>query len=366
MSDEEVRRENEHGESSEVVPATELSRALQELLERVEAEAITLRLDREGVQRWVLAPFEEDAVEPGIARIDATELSKRATTLLAEVDATSQPIVVERKGRAVAVLRPSAHVTAGAPPALQTHETPPAVPTSDTSEEPGDDKGRLHGMELGILLLAIAAAVFAALPLPAVRIGLGVAIVVLAWRRLVRAPLRDAIQAFAVVAAVVFLVLTIVTNGDDEAGNKAEEPPASTRPADQPTGNVSAPSPRNEASPGKVLQVDNRVTSGMKMAEDPSPTSLTTKAIAYCGKRGCNIPNTERQTGGSYDAAVCQRRGEEISNGNDGSPTDDKNPLLDSSDRYYGVRLEATDTFGYVNEVWIARRQRGGLGLPPC
>lgn len=157
------------------------------------------------------------------------------------------------------------------------------------------------------------------------------------------------------------IVFLITTSGDDE-GDRGGTPP----PTNQPAGNVSAPPPRNEASPGRVLQVDNRVTEGMKMAEDPSRTSLTTKAIAFCGKRGCNIPNTERQTGDSYDAAVCQRRGEVITNGNKGSPIDDKNPLLDSSDIYYGVKLKATDTFGYVSEIWIAPHQRGGLGLPRC
>lgn len=203
-------------------------------------------------------------------------------------------------------------------------------------------------------LLAAAGIVFAALGLPALKIGLGLAILVLVWRRIARAPRRDVLQALAAICAVVFLILMIVET-DDQAidGSRANETP-------------SAPAPRHEAWPGKVIVVDNRVTSGKRMREDKEPARLTTKPVAGCERRGCDIPNTERVSGHSFNAAVCQRRGEEITNGDNNSSADDDNPRLVTSTRYYGVRLMASDTFGYVNEVWIARRDRGGLGLPTC
>jgi hypothetical protein len=203
-------------------------------------------------------------------------------------------------------------------------------------------------------VVGAAGIVFAALALPAPKIGLGLAIVVLVWRRIAKAPRRDILQALAVISGVVFLVLSVARTNDEatDSGRASE-----TR---------SAAPPRNEASPGKVIVVDNRVTSGKKMREDEEPARLTTKPVANCERRGCDIANTERESGDAFDAAVCQRRGEEITNGDNTSLADDDNPGLVTSTRYYGVRLKASDTFGYVNEVWIARRDRGGLGLPTC
>lgn len=200
-------------------------------------------------------------------------------------------------------------------------------------------------------LLAAAGVVFAALGLPPLNIGLGLAILVVVWRRIVSAPRRDPLQALAVVCAVVFFVLLVI-GADDKATHGNETP--------------SAAPPRHEASPGQVIVVDNRVTSGKRMREDKDPARLTTKPVAHCERRGCDIPNTERESGHAFNAAVCQRRGEEITNGDNSSSADDDNPKLVTSTRYYGVRLKASDTFGYVNEVWIARRDRGGLGLPTC
>ena len=115
----------------------------------------------------------------------------------------------------------------------------------------------------------------------------------------------------------------------------------------------------------KVITVDNRVTNGMSMREDPTPARLTTQPWTFCTSRGCNIYGTERTTGQTYDKAVCQAWGERTTNGNDQSPVDDANPALFESSRYYGVRL-GDGTFGYVSEVWIAAQDRGGLWLPLC
>lgn len=115
----------------------------------------------------------------------------------------------------------------------------------------------------------------------------------------------------------------------------------------------------------KVITVDNRVTNGMSMREDPTPARLTTQPWTFCTTRGCNIYGTERTTGQTYDKAVCQAWGERTTNGNDHSAVDDANPALFESSRYYGVRL-GDGTFGYVSEVWIAAQDRGGLWLPLC
>jgi surface antigen len=142
------------------------------------------------------------------------------------------------------------------------------------------------------------------------------------------------------------------------AGNGPGSPPApSPTPAPAPT---PAPGP-----PRKVITVDNRVTNGAGMREDTTPARLLTKPWILCGSRGCNINGTERGSGGTYDAAVCQTFGERTTNGHDGSSSDDANPELFSSTRYYGVRL-GDGTFGYVSEVWIRAADRGGLGLPAC
>ena len=78
-----------------------------------------------------------------------------------------------------------------------------------------------------------------------------------------------------------------------------------------------------------------------------------------------HIGGTERSSGQTYDAAVCQTGGERTTNGNDSSAADDANPERFESTRYYGVRL-SNGTFGYVSEVWIRAADRGGLGLPGC
>ena len=114
-----------------------------------------------------------------------------------------------------------------------------------------------------------------------------------------------------------------------------------------------------------VITVDNRVTNGSGMREDTTPVRLTTKPWINCGSRACNIVGTERSSGGTYDAAICQTVGERTTNGHDGSSADDANPELYESTRYYGVRL-GDGTFGYVSEVWIRAADRGGLGLPNC
>lgn len=201
-------------------------------------------------------------------------------------------------------------------------------------------------------LIALAGVVFTAVALPFTNLCIGLAvlsIIVLVWRQLERAPLLDPFQVGAAVVLLLSVVALLVSVISD--GGKEKE--------------LSAPDPQHEASPGKVIRVYNKVTSGLRMREDTDPATLTTKPVAFCGARNCVIPGTNRETGGTYDAAACQRQGELITNGDDTRKVDDNNPGLFTSSRYYGVRLDE-DTFGYVSEVWIDPKDRGGLGLPTC
>jgi hypothetical protein len=114
-----------------------------------------------------------------------------------------------------------------------------------------------------------------------------------------------------------------------------------------------------------TLTIDNRVANGRVMREDDQPVVLTSRPWNRCGDRGCNISGTNRWSGGVYDGAVCQTRGESMTNGNDtaGGSADDDNPDRYSSVLFYGVRLSNGKT-GYVSEVWV--RERGGRSLPTC
>ena len=114
-----------------------------------------------------------------------------------------------------------------------------------------------------------------------------------------------------------------------------------------------------------TLTIDNRVADGAVMVEDGQPVVLTSRPWNHCGPRGCNISATDRWSGGVYDRAVCQTRGESMTNGNDNAngSADDDNPDRYSSVLFYGVRLR-NGTTGYVSEVWV--RERGGRSLPAC
>jgi len=323
----------------EVVGLVELSRALGRLLDPTSRKEDVVGVECDGVVRWEFVVLAKGSTPPPEATpLAVHEVSARTLEVLNEVDSSGRPVTLEEDGQAVAVLRPTAYVA----PETQVHDPAPRPPP----DAPARDSNSVGAREAVLTLVAVGSVVFAALDLPPLLIGLGVAIIVLVWRRMAGAPLRDPLQAGAAVAALALLVLLVVGR--------------------QTLPKASAPPPRKEASPGRVIVVDNRVTSGNEMREDKFPTSLTTRPVAHCGTRGCNITNTERETGGGYDAAVCQRRGERITNGDDSSRADDDNPRLFASTAYYGVRLKATDTFGYVSEVWIAPRYRGGLNLPAC
>lgn len=123
----------------------------------------------------------------------------------------------------------------------------------------------------------------------------------------------------------------------------------------------SAPPPNPEVT----LLVHNKVTNGPTAMREDTPAYLSTVAQNSCRSNGCAVGGTDRNTGGTYAPAVCQTSGARTTNGNDGSSSDDGNPGLYTSSRWYGVRL-ASGSLGYISEVWIDPSQRGGAGLPAC
>ena len=75
-------------------------------------------------------------------------------------------------------------------------------------------------------------------------------------------------------------------------------------------------------------------------------------------------PGPELETGDRLEV-VCQTTGERTTNGNDGDPADDVNPILHTSRLWYGARLD-DGSLGYLSETWLSPLDRGGLALPRC
>lgn len=113
-----------------------------------------------------------------------------------------------------------------------------------------------------------------------------------------------------------------------------------------------------------TVTVQNLVTAGALGSREDTPAYLSTVPQNACRPRGCAVPGTDMNTGDRL-AVVCQTTGERTTNGNDGDPADDTNPLLADSRLWYGVRLD-DGSIGYLSEIWLSPIDRGGLGLPRC
>ncbi|MDX8149520.1 hypothetical protein SK854_45875 [Lentzea sp. BCCO 10_0061] len=109
---------------------------------------------------------------------------------------------------------------------------------------------------------------------------------------------------------------------------------------------------------------DNRVTNGPTQMREDSPAYLSTQTLARCRSLGCAIPGTEFGSGRTL-RAVCQVIGAELTNGDRTEPSDDNNPGLFTSNRWYRIQWNAS-TSGYLSEVWLRSSDRGGAGLPMC
>jgi hypothetical protein len=114
----------------------------------------------------------------------------------------------------------------------------------------------------------------------------------------------------------------------------------------------------------KTVEIYNKVTRGLGMAEDPKPLRLFFSP-ELCTSRGCVLPGIELRTGNKIDV-VCQTAGQKMTNGDETTRADDKNPQLVEDDPiWYGVRT-TKGRLVYFSEVWAHPRDRGGLGLTDC
>jgi hypothetical protein len=141
------------------------------------------------------------------------------------------------------------------------------------------------------------------------------------------------------------------TGGDTPSTSSGPGPTQGTTP--------STPPPPNE----RPVTVDNRVTNGVGMRED-TPAYLSSVTQNYCKRDGCALAGTDMSSGARI-TAICQTAGVRTTNGHDGNVSDDTNPELYSSTRWYGIRW-SDGRFGYLSEVWLKAADRGGLGLPNC
>ncbi|MFE2823258.1 hypothetical protein [Streptomyces sp. NPDC059271] len=175
----------------------------------------------------------------------------------------------------------------------------------------------------------------------------------------------------------------VPTTAEPEHSTEAPPPtptvaPTATSPAGTPTATAPEPvaspvtsAPENKPEhPSAHVTVDNRVTNGpTQMREDTAHLAyLSTKAVKFCKRQdsdhNCAVSGTDMGSGAAL-TAECYTNGERVTNGMDQDTLDDHNPGLYESTLWYRIRWSDGRT-GYLSEVWLARADRGGAGLPPC
>jgi hypothetical protein len=114
----------------------------------------------------------------------------------------------------------------------------------------------------------------------------------------------------------------------------------------------------------RTVTVYNRVANGPTAMREDTPAYLSTVTRNYCKRDGCSLAGTDMGTGARI-TAYCQTFGSRTTNGWDANPSDDSNPNLYASTRWYGIRWGDGRT-GFLSEVWIQASDRGGLGMPAC
>ncbi|MFG1637487.1 helix-turn-helix domain-containing protein [Pseudonocardia alni] len=113
-----------------------------------------------------------------------------------------------------------------------------------------------------------------------------------------------------------------------------------------------------------VVTVQNKVALGAEdLVEDSGPAYLSSRAIAFCGTRGCREDGTD-VVSGALLPATCTVVGERMWNHNLDSPAA-RNPHRVESELWYRVSWPDGRS-GYLSEVYLEPASRGGLGLPAC
>ncbi|WP_433342092.1 hypothetical protein [Micromonospora sp. CA-111912] len=114
-----------------------------------------------------------------------------------------------------------------------------------------------------------------------------------------------------------------------------------------------------------TIVVQNKVAVGASgIAEDSTPAYLSSKPVSFCARRGCKVPGTEVWSG-TILVARCWTRGATLTNRDLTSTGIENNPAGVSSDLWYEVVLH-DDRAGYLSEVYVEARHRGGLRLLEC
>jgi hypothetical protein len=100
------------------------------------------------------------------------------------------------------------------------------------------------------------------------------------------------------------------------------------------------------------------------LTEDTTPAYISAKTLPRCGTRGCKLPGTEFWSGAVLPA-VCVAQGVTMHNYDLTDPAALQNAEHVSSPLWYRVRMP-DERSGWLSEVYVAVRYRGGQGLPPC
>ncbi|BBH70150.1 hypothetical protein ACTI_68350 [Actinoplanes sp. OR16] len=109
--------------------------------------------------------------------------------------------------------------------------------------------------------------------------------------------------------------------------------------------------------------VQNKVALGTDgLAEDGTPAYLSARPVPRCARNGCKLAGTEMWSGAAI-AVQCQAKGSVMHNYDVAAGA--ANPHNARSELWY--RAAAADgRTGYISEVYLEPRFRGGLGLPQC
>ncbi|SDH49947.1 hypothetical protein SAMN05216553_1254 [Lentzea fradiae] len=169
------------------------------------------------------------------------------------------------------------------------------------------------------------------------------------------APARG--RSTALIAAIAVLA-AVVASGTTALGFAYLRPAASATSGQSPSGTSSAPRPM-------AVEIHNKVALGAgDLREDISPVYLSNRTVGSCARKGCKIEDTEMNSG-VLVVVTCRSLGDELVNFNLDAPESAKNPNSVRSALWYRVVLPDGRS-GFVSEVYVAPRDRGGLGLPDC
>lgn len=136
------------------------------------------------------------------------------------------------------------------------------------------------------------------------------------------------------------------------------------------SGNQGAPANHNNPPPPpaqpatRQVVIQNKVLNGPTDVIEGNPQIyFSTELISVCRLKGCMVGGSSMGSG-TVITVDCWRTGQEITNQNLNTTSDDGNPWLATSTRWYHGSYNGMS--GWINEIWLRADGRGGLGLPQC